>query len=307
MEKYFSENELGSKERVSENISISVWNGIVSIFEQFKTENYFSSDFPANCLDGLGIYGFDSELFQDRIKSEIPNIDIPIIRKEKVTTVLNNNDFTQKEIETKIDKYSVLDFIEFCHKYIKEPAQGSYHDFFKHYHLSFKNNPEIQGKFRKKINKIFERNGIVFFINENGEIERTIPKPMQLLIDKTFNTNDSRLNELVKLANDKFILPRIDDRIYALEIIWDAFERVKTYYGDNKRQSVEQLIELVANNNEALKNVISDEAFALKNIGNNFQIRHFETNKTEITDNKHIDYLFYRMISLINLFLSKLE
>jgi len=33
----------------------------------------------------------------------------------------------------------------------------------------------------------------------------------------------------------------------------------------------------------------------------------FETDKIEITDNKHIDYLFYRIVSIMHLFLSELE
>lgn len=309
MKKYFSENELGSKERVSENISVSVWNGIVSIFEQFKSANYLSSDFPENCSDGLGICGFKNELFEDRIKSEIPNIDIPIRRKEELTSVYDDGEFLPtKEIQTKINKYDVLDFIEFCYKHIKEPIQGNYHEFFNHYHLTFIEKHETKEEFRTKINKIFEINGIVFYLNENGEIKRTIHKSMQLQIDKQFNTSDIQLNKLVKLANTKFILPKVSDRIYALEKIWDAFERVKTYYIEkNKKQSITELIQLVANGNIKFQELINTECNTLTKIGNEYQIRHFETDKVEITDNKHIDYLFYRMISLINLFLSKLE
>jgi len=131
---------------------------------------------------------------------------------------------------------------------------------------------------------------------------------MQPLINKIYNTKDEKLNELVQLAHDKFVLPNIEDRIHALEKIWDAFERVKTYYVEkNKKQSVEELIQLVANKNSGIEQLINDEAKALTSIGNTFQIRHFETNKIEITDNKHVDYLFYRMISLIHLFLTELE
>ena len=102
--------------------------------------------------------------------------------------------------------------------------------------------------------------------------------------------------------------PEFSERKIALDKIWDAFERMKTYYIEkNKKQSVEELIQLVANKNSGIEQLINDEAKALTNIGNTFQIRHFETDKIEITDNKHIDYLFYRMISLIHLFLTELE
>jgi hypothetical protein len=300
---YFSDKELGIADRISEDISIEVWNGIVSVFEEFKSDNSFSSKFTDICSDNGRACGFDNALFEDRLKSEIPNIEVPIRRKEKN----NHYDFFHQN-EVTIDKYTALDFIQFCHKNIQEAIQDDYHEFFKHYHLTFKESKQLQKDFREKINQIFERNGIVFFINDEGLINRTIPITMKPLINQIYNTEDKKLNELVQLAHDKFILPNIADRIHALEKIWDAFERVKTYYVEkNKKQSVNELIQLVANKNSGIEQLINDEANALTKIGNDFQIRHFETNKIEITDNKHIDYLFYRMISLIHLFLTELE
>lgn len=83
---------------------------------------------------------------------------------------------------------------------------------------------------------------------------------------------------------------------------------MKTYYIEkNKKQSIDELIQLVSNTNTNFKVLLSEECKSLTSIGNNYQIRHFETNKIEIKDNKHIDYLYYRMISLIHLFLSELE
>jgi len=300
---YFSDKELGTADRISEDISIEVWNGIVSIYEEFKSSNSFSSKFPDICSDNGRACGFDNALFEDRLKSEIPNIELPIRRKEK-----KNHYNSSNQDEVTIDKYTALDFIQFCHKNIQEARENDFHDFFKHYHLTFKESKKLKKDFRDKINQIFERNRITFFINDEGQINRIVSKTIKPLINKIYNTQDERLNELVQLAHDKFILPNTTDRIHALEKIWDAFERVKTYYVEkNKKQSVEELIQLVANKNSGIEQLINDEAKALTNIGNTFQIRHFETDKIEITDNKHIDYLFYRMISLIHLFLTELE
>ncbi|CAA6823784.1 MAG: Unknown protein [uncultured Sulfurovum sp.] len=132
---------------------------------------------------------------------------------------------------------------------------------------------------------------------------------MTPLINKIYNTEDKKLNELVQLAHNKFILPKIEDRIHALEKIWDAFERMKTYYVEkNKKQSIKELIQLVSNGNSAIEKLLDHECrTTLSKIGNKLQIRHFETDTIEVTDNKHIDYLFYRMVSLIHLFLMELE
>lgn len=304
MTNYFSDNELGKQKRVKEDLSVPVWNGIVAVFEKFKAENYFSSSFPEQCPDGLGVCGFNNSIFNDRVKSEIPNIDIPLRRKEEAVSVPYFDDETE---DIKIDKYATLDFLEFCHYHITKPIKDDFHSFFGHYHLSFEDDGESKKAFREQINKIFERNGVVFFINDEGKINRTTPRAFQDLTNKIFQTSDQRLNELTKLAYDKFVLPKLEDRIHALEKIWDAFERAKTYYGPEKNQSADQVLEIVSNDNELIKTELDKEAKALTEIGNKFQIRHFETNKIEITDNKHVDYLFYRMTAFLHLILSYLE
>jgi hypothetical protein len=102
-------------------------------------------------------------------------------------------------------------------------------------------------------------------------------------------------------------MPNFEDRVRSLERVWDAFERVKTYYSNNKKVSATQLIGLVANGNQMIEHVLQEEAAVLTKVGNNFQIRHFEKDKMEIKDSRHIDYLFYRLLSLVDLFLKELE
>ncbi|MCT0449644.1 hypothetical protein EFK69_10865 [Lactococcus lactis subsp. lactis] len=47
--------------------------------------------------------------------------------------------------------------------------------------------------------------------------------------------------------------------------------------------------------------LFNNEFRALTEIGNNFRIRHHETNKIDIIDIKYYDYLFNRCMSLIAL------
>jgi hypothetical protein len=68
------------------------------------------------------------------------------------------------------------------------------------------------------------------------------------------------------------------------------------------------LIKIISTGNSDFEKQIEEECKKLSKIGSEiFQIRHFEQDRAEIKDNKHIDYLYYRMISLIHLFLSELE
>ncbi len=102
-------------------------------------------------------------------------------------------------------------------------------------------------------------------------------------------------------------MPRIEIRVESLEKIWDAFERLKTYYEENKKSSSERLVDLVSENNSLFSDVINDEFKALTKIGNSFQIRHFEQGKIKLDSNLHIDFLFYRMSCLIHLCLESLK
>ncbi len=120
---------------------------------------------------------------------------------------------------------------------------------------------------------------------------------IELLFDKQFQTDDEKLNNLIKEAKDRFFNPK--DKQIALEKLWDAFERIKTYFSNNKRQSSNKLVDLISNGFD--EPTLSNEFNTLTKIGNDFRIRHHETDKREISFDKHLNYLFFRMLALIDL------
>lgn len=296
-DEYFSDKELGLKELNSEEISINAWNGIVSIYKQFISNNALSGNFAEQCQDNQGICGCDVYLLENAAKAVIPDLEIPI------------REISKYQEEVLPDKYTVLDFLEFLYKNIKDPHKNSYHHHFNHSHYSFPDNGlQKKSEFRNAINQIFSRNGIVFYLDENGQIKRSIPKQMSGIITEIrFNTEDDRLNELFEQAYSKFVLPRKENRIEALEKIWDAFERLKTYFENNKKQSATTLISLVSKNNFLFQEIIENEFKSLTDMGNRFQIRHYEKDKIEIINELHIEYLFYRMSCLIQLCVESLK
>lgn len=310
MTEYFSDKELGKKQPVIEEISIDVWNGIVAIFEEYKTNNYFSSSFPEKCYDNNSqIVGFCEELLYDRVKSEIPGISIPIQRKQVENTSITNWGAPEPdvdEITEFVDKYSTLDFLEFLCRNFKTPIKKDYHDFFKHYHLNFENDMAQKQVFEEKINQLFERNGVVFILKD-CQISRRLPKEFSNLV-RVYKTSDTRLNELINCALANLKSVKLEERLRALEKMWDAFERMKTYYIDlKKKQSIEQLLELASGSDVNIKEELDKEAKELTRIGNEYQIRHFETDKKEINQLEFVDYLFFRMLAFIHLIVIKLE
>ena len=76
---------------------------------------------------------------------------------------------------------------------------------------------------------------------------------------------------------------------------------MKTYFEENKKLSANKVTDLISNDNQLFNEHLTTEFQELTKIGNQFQIRHFEKVKIQIKSNLHIDYLFYRMASLIHL------
>ena len=88
----------------------------------------------------------------------------------------------------------------------------------------------------------------------------------------------------------------------AVEKLWDALERVKTYYvlsGMDKKHSVETLINSIANNQQHYFDLFTAEFKTLTEIGNNYRIRHHETDKYDINDDNYYEYFFNRCFALI--------
>lgn len=116
-------------------------------------------------------------------------------------------------------------------------------------------------------------------------------------------TIDEELDKLIQEAKERF--HRTSDKEVALVMLWGAFERIKTFYGTNKRLSAEELINQISTDFD--KSFIEKEFKELTTIGNSYRIRHHEQGKIEIQDIKHIEYLFLRMLALLNLCLENIK
>jgi hypothetical protein len=92
------------------------------------------------------------------------------------------------------------------------------------------------------------------------------------------------------------------DQVDALEKLWDAFERLKSLENPaDKKASIRQLLAKAAGGDAQFQARLDTECTELTKIGNDFHIRHFETDKRPLpTPTKtSVDYLFTRLLSLI--------
>lgn len=63
----------------------------------------------------------------------------------------------------------------------------------------------------------------------------------------------------------------------------------------------------MSNNREPYMKMFEKEFLELTTIGNSFRIRHHETTKTNIEDNRHYDYFYKRCLSLISVTIQYLD
>lgn len=120
-----------------------------------------------------------------------------------------------------------------------------------------------------------------------------------------FQIDDNEFNKLVEQAFQYYKEARIDT---ATEKIWDAFERIKTFYKQyDKKGSITKLIDIVSKKNAEYREMVEEEFTSLTKLGNDFRIRHHETNKKDICCKEHYDYLFHRFIAVLRLVTSVLR
>lgn len=156
--------------------------------------------------------------------------------------------------------------------------------------------------FTLKINSIFENNNFPFRLL-GGKIEKLGYK-----VVAPVSVPEKGLKELVDEAIIKNNSPKLSDKKDAVEKIWDALERLKSYYVSmDKKSSVEKIISDLSNRDTNYSQLFNEEFIKLTKIGNNFRIRHHETNKIEISDPNYLDYFFLRCYALVNLSIKYLE
>ena len=154
-----------------------------------------------------------------------------------------------------------------------------------------------------QMNMIFKLNSVPYKL-EQGRIVSTL----EIAIDPKILAEipEKGLKELLSEANAYY---RSGNKQIAVEKIWDAFERLKTYYSPtlNKAQSADKIIDNMSNSEPNYKTLYEAEFKALTNIGNNFRIRHHETTKIDITDNRQYDYFYKRCLALVSVAILYLE
>lgn len=243
---------------------------------------------------------FNRSQFETRMTIKIPNI----FRDE-------NGYIATPQYNDYYDQYSLIDLIEYIAENIKDISEGWNNNQYRNYwYINCLDTSNIFDNYRNEINEIFQESGVLFTLTRDKLIERIVENtPLSLEIEaQVQEISEPGTRELMIDAITLYKTPYPAARQDSVEKIWDALERLKTYYINlDKRSSANKLVNDISNGKSEFIKIFDAEFKALTDIGNSFRIRHHETNKIDITDNRHYDYFFNRCLSLIGLAIQYLK
>ena len=287
---YFSDRELGERTRNEEDIGEVPWGGLRVLVKAKIDDGSFGIDYPESCDDDLGPTGTNQGGFYAAMRAEIPSLEEAP---------------WQAPWASRPPTIDILDMLEFCWRHVADPTQWGFHDFFGHYHLAYDRDLG-RYNFREQVNLILARNGLSYALNDGEKIERLGPIVLrEELAGIVFNSGNDELDRLLSTSKTKFFDPRLEVRREAVLELWDAWERLKTTgEGPNKKDQISALLDDAAGTGyPKFRERLETEAVELTGIGNNHQIRHTEIGQEKVEQSQHLDYLFHRLFSMIQLIL----
>jgi len=285
---FFSDREGEARPRTLEEVTDTAWRGLVAVVMRRFEDGSLARDFPEYCPDGPWIIQASQADIYNLLSGLIPELGgWPQAGSRPRTPV-------------------ALDLIDLVAQRVAEPVRRGHHSYFDHWHLEF-DEEAGQESFRTDIDQVFARNGIAFEIGPDNRVRRLGPPIVAAsLRAAVFATGDAETDSLLEAARERFLDPRVERRREGLEKLWDAFERVKTLEpGKDKKAQIAALLDRVAGQGTSFRARLETESRELTDIGNQFQIRHTETNREPITDTAMVDYLFARAFALVWLELEK--
>lgn len=289
MRKLFTERRDGTKPRVAESLTDAAKLELLLLIHEKYEKEWFGFKYNWKCADGLSDHAGTSDA---KLRAALEGYGLP-----------TPSDWMGFATEDLPPDDKVFDLIEFSWEVIAESKIETWHDYLRHHHYDY-NQKSGRDLFTSEVNRVFERHGIAFELRD-GEVTRVAPAILhEVLAQTVFNSGDSALDALLETSRNKFLNRNDTVRRESLEQLWDAWERVKTLDDPRKDRGIRSLLDQ-ASPEPTFRARLDSEGTALTKIGNDFMIRHHESDKVPITDSAHVDYLFHRMFAMIRLLLEK--
>ncbi|MDF2916253.1 MAG: hypothetical protein K0S70_470 [Microbacterium sp.] len=275
---FYSDRINGPVARTHEDLPEATADGLKALVQRRIDADFLAEEFPSYCSDGNGIEGTNNFSIGPDLTALVPGATWPLWQEWTEDTTL-------------------FDIVEYVGQRVSKPSNGHYHSFMRHYELDF-DKKAGRAQFRQEVNAILSRGGTVYEMSGAMEIHRVGSPEVQAAL-RTLRpaTGDATLDGLLETAREKYHSRSADERAVAIEKLWDGFERLKSIDDPaNKKNSATLLLANIPD--AAVRGVIEEEMFALTKLGNNFHIRHWESDKHPVPADAQ-DYLATRMVNLI--------
>ena len=286
---YFSEREGPLPPRDRDEISEEFWGGFVGLITARLSDGSFAESFPSPCYDTPLPMDCGRLALGGLFKGENPELSWPLDESQTPQT------------------HQALDAVQFFFRHVSCVTQRSAHTSrslgYQHDHFTRFDRAAGRTDYLRSINMLFRRCRHPYELQDTGNIIRLAPPILrEMLLPVVFKTGDSELDRLLNTSREKFMSTDAETRAEGLEKLWDAWERLKTSVSSDKKSTTAKLLEQAVPE-QKLRDQVEEEAKSLNYIGNNFMIRHTETNKPRIERPEQVDYLFHRMFALLYLLL----
>ncbi len=269
---YFSERMASPVPLDQSDLGLNFWKGFVGLIWRLDEGSYFAEDFPYHCTDSPIPVGTASRILGLALTGDIPEVGWP---------------FDPENLPS--NQFHIFDALEFFYQHVSKPTSFSHHSFFKHNHIISFDREVGKEEYRAQVNQLFRRNRHPYELKDHGRVERTGLPALVSILQTRFHTGDSHLDGLLETARAKFCDPDPIVRKEALEKLWDAWERIRSFRDPSDIQtSIRNILQEVAPEPN-FRSRLNTEANELNSIGNNFMIRHARTSVTPISGHEQVD------------------
>lgn len=244
------------------------------------TQGFFAETCPSSCDDGHPIY-WDVDSVRLRLTAEMGIQTWPI------------------PPDARLSDEQVIEYVEAFYRFVSKPVDSWHHSFCGGDHPTQFDQTAGRYRYTVQVNELFTRFASGYRLQSGMVRHGTSPVLDGRLSEPLPFGTDQHLRDLVLLAVEKYGSPRTSDRWLALRNLADAYERIKSGYGPNKKQSVHELVKRMAPDEE-LREPLDGVLEAATRLSNQHGVRHHEVGTPEIlNDALLVDFLFHTYYSLV--------
>lgn len=264
---------------LTKEINVDFFIAFNAYIEELIDEN-FNDNILINSFGEVDFNGY-TYVSQDKINSKMAqSLGFKIFPFHKKTNVY----ITMQKTDT------ILDLIEFFYKHISDNGK----------------NQNVRYDYTIKINEFFDNFNLLYKL-KNGQIISKHSELMDNLIinDRIIINNDSKTQELINTAIEKFYNRSFNEQKIGLEKIVDAYQRISSWEDKDKKKSINKILEKVTKGDIKIIEFFEKELGNIWEIANNYMIRHTEIDKIDIEDSNLLEFLFYHYYIAIRFILKK--